>query len=347
MQLSLRLLLVVLAAFLLAACTREPPVYQQQSYVFGTLVDVSIAGESETRARELSNQVLHEFDRLHHTLHAWKPSELARLNEALGRGEKAVVTPELAAILRDAAALSAQSGGAFNPAIGGLIALWGFQNDEFQPVRPDPAALAALLKAAPAMSDLSVENTTVSSRNRAVKIDLGGYAKGWALDRAAAYLREQQVKGALVNIGGNVIAIGERNGQPWRVGIQHPRKPAALASLELRDGEAIGTSGDYQRFFELDGQRYCHIINPAGGYPVQGVEAVTVLIAPGRLAGTLSDVTSKPLFIAGAGGWRAAAAQMGVTQALLVDAQGEIHLTEAMKKRLHFLEKSPIVHEAP
>lgn len=342
-----RFLLILLCLPLLASCAKEPPVYQQQSYVFGTLVDVTIAGETEARARELSNRVLAEFDRLHQMLHAWKPSELSRLNEAIARGQGLPVSPELADILRDAAAFSVQSGGTFNPAIGGLIKLWGFQNDEFPALRPDSAMLAAQVSAAPAMADLQVNNGVAASRNPAVQLDLGGYAKGYALDKAAVYLREQGVKGALVNIGGNIIALGSRNGQPWRVGIQHPRKPAALATLELRDGEAIGTSGDYQRYFELDGQRYCHIIDPRSGYPVQGMEAVTVLIPPGRLAGTLSDVASKPLFIAGVAGWRAAAGRMGISQALLVDAQGQIHLTADFRKRLRFLEKGTALYEVP
>jgi len=343
----LRFLAVFLMLPLLVSCAKETPVYQQQSYVFGTLVDVTVAGEDEARARQLAGQVLAEFDRLHRTLHAWKPSELSRLNEAFARGEKMPVSPELAGLLRDAAALSAQSGGTFNPAVGGLIKLWGFQNDEFAPVRPDPAALAAWVKAAPGMGDIVVGDGHAASRNSAVQLDLGGYAKGYALDLAAAYLRGQGVKGALVNIGGNIIAVGSRGGQPWRVGIQHPRKPSAIATLELRDGEAIGTSGDYQRYFELDGKRYCHIIDPRSGYPVQGVEAVTVVVPPGRLAGTLSDVASKPLFIAGTAGWREAATQMGINEALLIDARGEIHLAAAMKKRLQFTEKTPVVHETP
>lgn len=344
----LRFLTVFLMLPLLASCARETPVYQQQSYVFGTLVEVAIAGEDEVRARQLSSQVLAEFDRLHRTLHAWKPSDLSRLNAAFAQGPgKVAVSPELATLLRDAAAMSARSGGTFNPAIGGLIKLWGFQNDEFAPLRPDPAALAAWVKAAPSMGDIEVIDGYAASRNPAVRLDLGGYAKGYALDLAAATLRARGVKGALINIGGNILAIGSRGGRPWRVGIQHPRKPSALATLELKDGEAIGTSGDYQRFFELDGKRYCHIIDPRSGYPVQGVEAVTVLVPPGRLAGTLSDVASKPLFIAGTAGWREAATRMGIAEALLIDDRGEIHLTAAMKQRLQFTEKVPVVHEVP
>jgi thiamine biosynthesis lipoprotein len=332
-----RILLGLLLLPLLLSCGREAPVYQQQSYVFGTLVEVAIAGESEARAPQLAGQVLAEFDRLHRTLHAWKPSELSRLNEAFAQGRSAPLSAELAALLRDAADLSAQSGGAFNPAIGGLIALWGFQNDEFTPQRPDATQLAALVRANPSLSDLVIGDGEVHSRNPAVRLDLGGYAKGYALDRAAALLRSQGVKGALINIGGNILAIGNRFGQPWRVGIQHPRKPSAIAALELGDGEAIGTSGDYQRFFELDGKRYCHVIDPKTGYPVEGVQAVTVVVPPGKLAGTLSDVASKPIFIAGSANWREAAARMGMEQAMLIDGQGVIHLTETMKKRVRLI----------
>ena len=349
-RITLRFIQATCAIFLmvnLLGCTKAPPIYQQQSYVFGTLVDVTIAGEEEARAKRLIGQVLADFDRIHRTLHAWKPSDLSRLNAAFAQGEKSPISPELTRIIRDAASLSAQSGGTFNPAIGKLIKLWGFQNDEFLPLRPDPLALAELVKAAPGMGDIVVGEGYAYSKNPAVQLDLGGYAKGYALDVAAAYLRAQGVKGALINIGGNILALGDRGGQPWRVGIQHPRKPSAIATLELGDGEAVGTSGDYQRYFELDGKRYCHVIDPRSGYPVQGVQAVTVVIPPGRLAGTLSDVASKPLFIAGAADWRAAASRMGIERALLIDAQGEIYITAALKKRLHFVEKGLLVHETP
>jgi thiamine biosynthesis lipoprotein len=80
---------------------------------------------------------------------------------------------------------------------------------------------------------------------------------------------------ALLNIGGNVMALGSKNGQRWRVGIQHPRQPGPLATIELDDGEAIGTSGDYQRYFEVDGRRYCHLLDPRSGEPVSHTQALT------------------------------------------------------------------------
>jgi thiamine biosynthesis lipoprotein len=125
------------------------------------------------------------------------------------------------------------------------------------------------------------------------------------------------------------------------VGIQHPRKPSPLATLELHDGEAIGTSGDYQRYFEVGGKRYCHLIDPRNGLPVQNVQAVTVL-TQGPRAGVLSDATSKPLFIAGPSGWRAAAQSMNIDAALLIDSAGTVHLTTAMQKRLEFTDKSSL-----
>ena len=329
----------------LTACGKVPTTYQEQGYVFGTLVEVSVYGEDETRARQAVAGVMQEFQRLHDLLHAWQPSALSELNSAFAKGKAIPVAPELAAMLRDAAQLSEQSGGLFNPAIGRLVQLWGFHADEFKPALPDAQQLAALVTAQPRMQDIALvtfrASTLVNSRNRAVQLDLGGYAKGYALDRAAELLKKMGVKNALINIGGNVMALGQHGSRPWRVGIQHPRKPGALATLELHDGEAIGTSGDYQRYFELDGKRYCHLIDPRSGRPVQGVQAATVL-TQGARAGVLSDVTSKPLFIAGEAGWLAAARSMQLQAALLITADGVVHLTPAMQKRIEFTDKAAV-----
>lgn len=326
-------------ALSLSACGGKEPFYQEQAYVFGTQVDVSIYGEDEAKARQAVVLVMHEFQRLHDKLHAWKPSELSELNAAFARGQSMKVSPELAEILKDAAHVSAQSNGLFNPSIGGLIHAWGFQADDFKAVLPNEKEIAALVRANPQMHDLVIGSAEVKSRNRAAKLDLGGYAKGYALDRAAGILKELGIRNALINIGGNVLALGTHGSRAWRIGIQHPRKPGPLATMELHDGEAIGTSGDYQRYFELDGKRYCHVIDPRTGYPVQGVEAVTIL-THGEHAGLLSDAASKPLFITGASTWLDAAREMQLEEALLIDAQGVVHLTAAMQKRLKFTDES-------
>ncbi len=334
------------ATVLLAGCAHPPP-YKQQAYVFGTLVDITIAGEPEAKARQVTDHVLAEFDRLHHELHAWEPGDLQRLNDQLAKSPASgTLAPELAAILQDATRDSAQGDWLFNPAIGNLIHLWGFQSDTFVPHLPDKNEIARLVKANPRLSDVRIEGTHFSSTNPALRIDLGGYAKGYALDLAANYLRSQGVKNALINIGGNIIALGQHDNRPWKVGIQHPRQASAIATLELHDGEAIGTSGDYQRYFELNGVRYCHLIDPRTGWPVQGTQAVTI-IAHGPHAGTLSDVASKPIFIGGASEWRVLADKMAITEVLRIDASGRASLTRTMAARLDWQDKSVPLNIVP
>ena len=333
-------LLFILAALLalpaLTACRPAPPLVQQEAFVFGTRVEVIVAGQPEAEARAATGAVLREFDRLHRSYHAWRPSELSTLNAALAAGKSAEVSEELAAWLREAQALSAAGDRLFDPGIGRLIALWGFQNDEYPAQLPDPAALAAWRATPAGIADLRLDGRRVSSRSPQVAIDFGGYLKGVALDRAAAILRAHGVGNALINIGGNVMALGRKNGEPWRVGIQHPRQPGALATLELADGEAVGTSGDYQRYFEVGGQRYSHLIDPRSGEPAQHTRALTVLIPGGAQAGMRSDALSKPLFIAGAS-WPALAERLGVTHVLRVDADGRLEISAALNARLKFV----------
>lgn len=340
--------MIFFVLLLLGGCTRKEPLYQQQSYVFGTLVDITIYGEPEARAKQLAKQVFTDFDKLHEMLHAWKPGTLSRMNQILAQSPaKAAIAPGMIDIVQDAARYSEMSHGLFNPAIGKLVQLWGFHADTFKPTRPDAKAIDQLVKSNPQMHDIVIDGIEFYSKNPDVQLDLGGYAKGYALDLAASYLRAQGVKSALINIGGNIIAIGRHGERPWRVGIQHPRAPGAIAALDLQDGEAIGTSGDYQRYFMLDGKRYCHLIDPRTGHPVQYVQAVTVIAPPGPKAGTLSDVASKPIFISGLDGWRQAARDMGIAEAMLIDRKGDIYLTGAMKKRLRFSEKPSALHETP
>ena len=340
----MRLFLISLFIFLVG-CTKPEPLYNTQSYVFGTLVDISIYGETELAAQEISNHIIRDFQALHNRLHAWRPSELKSLNRAFALGKIPVtIKPDLALMIADATQLSVQSKGAFNPAIGGLIQAWGFQQDEFKPTDIDENKLKSLVQANPQMTDIVIENGKIFSNNQHVQLDFGGYAKGYALDLAIINLRKQGVKNALINIGGNIIALGKHGEKPWRVGIQHPRKPNAIAVLNLDSGWAIGTSGDYQRYFDVDGKRYCHIIDPATGYPVQGTQAVTVLIPPQSHAGVMSDVASKPIFIAISDSRAEAAKSMGVENFLIIESTDKIGVSVAMAKRITWLDKVAAKH---
>jgi thiamine biosynthesis lipoprotein len=311
--------------------------YRASSYVFGTIVQITVLDADAALASAAVGRVFKEFDRMHRDLHAWKGGELVALNQAIARGEvKIRTTPEIVALIRQARDLSAKSGDLFNPAIGKLVGLWSFHRDKPGGPVPDPADIVRLVSVHPRMSDLKVEGDEVTSGNRAVQLDFGGYAKGYALDRAATLLREDGISSALINVGGNAMALGRHGGRPWKVGVDAPRGAGLMATLELNDGDAVGTSGDYRRYYEIGGKRYAHIIDPRSGYPVAGVESVTVLVTAGPGAGALSDAASKPIFIEGVKGWRQAAARIGVSRAMLVDSDGVVHVTPELKAHLHF-----------
>ena len=342
-QIRLRSTLLLLVVFLLTACGKAP-LHYQESFVFGTRVEILVAGLEEARAQSAASAVLREFDRLHRTYHAWHPSELSELNAALADGKALDVNEEMAMLLGDAQRRSAQGGGLFDPGIGRLIQIWGFQSSDFAAVLPDPARIADWRNNRAGIAALKVDGLRISSSSPNVAIDLGGYLKGYALDRAASILREQGATNALINIGGNVMALGNKNGNAWSVGIQHPRQPGPLATLKLLDGEAIGTSGDYQRYFEVDGQRYCHLLDPRKGEPVMHTRALTVLVSQRPAAGTVSDAASKPLFIAGES-WPEMAGRLEIDQILRIDAQGTIEVTPRLRSRLQFTSKPENLRE--
>jgi thiamine biosynthesis lipoprotein len=331
--------LLVLALACVQCAASPAAEYRASSYVFGTLAQITVFGDDPTALQRAAAGVFREFDRMHRDLHAWQPGELMALNEAIARGEKDIATTaEIAALIANARRFSERSGDLFNPAIGKLVALWSFQRDRPGGPVPEPSEIARLARARPRMEDLTVLGNRVTSSNPEVRIDFGGYAKGYALDRAADILRDAGIRNALVNVGGNILALGRRGDTPWRVGLEDPRGPAGeahlLGTIELADGEAIGTSGDYRRYYVVDGKRYAHIIDPRSGYPATGVRSVTVVVSPRPGAGALSDAASKPLFIAGASGWREAAEKLGITQALLVDDEGRLHVTPELAQRL-------------
>lgn len=325
---------LLLLQSLLSGCARNENTYRTQGNVFGTLVEVSIYGESQERASLLSARVLNEFDRLHHKFHAWQPGMLTALNDSIARGEPFQADAEMVELLKSATDLAERSGNLFNPAIGHLIRLWGFQSSDITPHGPSREEIKHWVDANPRLSDLRYDGTIVSSRNKAVMIDLGGYAKGYALDRAARILRDAHVTAALINIGGNILAIGQPGDRPWKVGIRDPRGEGTIAALDLHDNEAIGTSGDDQRYFMKDGKRHPHIIDPRTGETIDLVASVTIIISGGNDVGLRSDGNTKPLFICGPLHWREMAQRLGLNEVFLIGADRKVEMTPAMRERL-------------
>ena len=321
----------LLAVWGLLACSRAPEPVVAEVYAMGTLVQFSLYGASPAQAATAirdNDAWLQAFGR---DGWAFGAGELARLNAALGRGACMRVSPDLASQISRARALTVASGGRFDPAVGRLVALWGFDRaprDPDQPF-PQPAEIRALLPLPP-MAEVTVSPTGEVCGPRGLFIDLGGIGKGYAVDRVVADLARRGIPAALVNAGGNLKTLGEPPGRPWRIGIRDPFKPGVMASLRLDAGEAVSTSGDYERMFDYHGQRYHHILDPHTGLPVRGLHAVTVIHPEAALA----DAASTALFVAGPDAWHAVAARLGVKRALVVREDGGVEMTPAMVPRV-------------
>jgi thiamine biosynthesis lipoprotein len=333
-----RALLAALLLFALAGCERAPEVHQHTFFAFGTLVELSVADPDPKRAARAAEAVEQAFHDYHRLWHAWHPGPLVDLNRALAAGAGAVPEPSIRTLLERAAPLAEQSGYRFDPAIGGLVALWGFHGDTL-PEGPPPGAeaLRDWREHKPSLADLYWDEGRLFSRNPALQLDFGAFAKGYAVDQAIARLRALGIDNAIVNAGGDLRAIGRRPDRPWRIGIRHPRNPEVLASIAVEGDESLFTSGDYERFFEHEGQRFHHILDPFSGRPAAGTTSVTVLHGDA----TTADAAATALFVAGPEHWQEVARAMGLRHVMLIDTGGVAHLTPAMAARVRFEAAAP------
>ena len=333
-RLYLALPLLVMATFLVTACSKKPQLYRGSVFTFGTIVDYSIAEADPAVAQRAINAIQQDLDYMHVAFHAWHPGPLGRINQLLATTGTFTANPSVLPLIQESRQLSIESQGLFNPAIGHLIKAWGFQSDEGNDdhAPPDPAEIKAWLAKKPQMTDIVIKNIQMRSTNPAVRLDLGAVAKGYAVEKIIEHLQELGIKNAIINAGGDIKAIGEHpDGRPWYVGITHPRqKDAVLAGLDVMPGESVFTSGDYERFFTYQGKRYDHIIDPRTGYPANQTESVTVISS----SATRADAAATALFIAGPSQWPTIAKAMHIKYVLLIDAHGHGEATPAMLKRL-------------
>jgi len=329
-----RHILITAAVLMLAACGQDVPVERTSTlFVFGTKVEITVRGQNATRIKTATARLTQDFARMQKDWHAWKPGELSALNSAFANGESTVVSPFLLPLIKQAKTLYDLSDGTFNPAIGAIIGAWGFHADtKPQGGLPDLAAIRAMTARKPAMTDVKIDGNRVSSSNPLVQLDFGGFAKGVALDHAEQVFKGLGIENALINAGGDINTLGDGGDRPWQVGIQNPKSRGIIATLRLNPGEDVYTSGNYERFREIDGVRYAHIIDPRTGMPVNRIVSATVL----AYSGALADGAATALTVAGPDDWYRIARKMGIKSAVLVDDRGTVYLNPALKTRLTF-----------
>ena len=325
---------LLLSMALLAACgNTHDPVFHDQYLAFGTLIEVTFYGVDQAHAETVSTEIEQQFMAWHKDWHAWEPGLLTETNAQLATLQPFTLDPALLPLLGEANRLSRLSNHLFNPAIGKLIALWGFQGNPLpEGVRPDPARIERWLEQTPTVDDVSIDGTQITCKNPQFAYDLGAFAKGYAIDRLIEHLRQRGVDNAIINTGGDLHAIGTHGERPWNIGIRQPRKDGILARIRTSGDTSIFTSGDYERLFEVDGKRFHHILDPRTGYPATGTSAVTVVHENAATA----DAAATALFVAGADEWQAVARRMGIDRVLLVDNNGVIHMTPAMQNIVSF-----------
>jgi thiamine biosynthesis lipoprotein len=341
-----RLGLALAVAALLLGCAREPLETRARFLAMGTLVEVTVYDFPEAEAWAAIEEVETLFEELEGRWDPWGDGELGRLNAALAAGEAVAPSPALGALLARAAELDRSSGGLFEPSIGALIRLWGFGSEELAPTAPPPpSALADALAGVTPLPAL-IGDDGVLAGAPGTAIDLGGFAKGEAVDLAVAALRARGIRNAIVNAGGDLRAIGHHGDRDWRIAVRSPRGEGYLATIEIGGDESVFTSGDYERFFMFEGRRYHHILDPRDGYPTEGTTSVTVLGTEAASA----DAAATALFVAGPEDWPGVAAALGIDQVMLVDADGVVHLSPAMRERVqvtHPDEREIRVRELP
>ncbi|MFH1477605.1 MAG: FAD:protein FMN transferase [Verrucomicrobiota bacterium] len=262
----------------------------------GTLGSVSLSASEANRMGEATAIVTNVLSNLEKRCSVYRlESELSRLN-AQGANRPLPVSRELREILALAKAYGDLSGGAFDVTIGPIMKLWGFNQNRIpaNPLTPDQ--IRPFLDKI-GYRHIVLSNDTVCLDQADIQVDLGGIVKGYAVDRCCAELLNRGLSNALVNFGGNMRALGApAKDRAWKIAVRNPFRPdQSLGTLCLSNGQAVATSGNYERFVTLHGRRYGHIMDPRTGFPASGMAGVTVLAQTAADADALSTM----LFVQG------------------------------------------------
>ena len=292
--------------------------------IMGTRIQVELWSEQPAAGEAAIDAVMAEMQRIDAAMSTYKPdSELSRLNARAAQAP-VPVGAELFGLLQTAMEFSRITDGAFDVTYASV----GFMYDFRAHKRPTEQQIrAALPEVNYRLVKLDAKSRTVSYGRAGMRIDLGGIAKGYAVDRGIAILQARGIRHALVTAGGDSRVIGDRFGRPWIIGIRHPdRKDEIIARLPLVD-TAISTSGDYERFFDEDGQRYHHIIDPRTGHSASAVRSATILAD----TATRTDGLSKTAFVLGAERALQIYAKLGDVDAVLVTPDGKVHYSAGLE----------------
>jgi FAD:protein FMN transferase len=298
--------------------------YSRDEAIMGTAIRFELWSNSRSTAEAAMAAVMAEMHRIDRAMSPHKPdSELSRINQYAAQ-QAVPLSEEMFMLISRAVDYSAMSDGAFDITYAAIGQLYDYR----ERIQPSAAQINAT-RAAVGYRHLLLNATTRTLRFavNGVRIDLGGFAKGYAVDQGAAILKQHGIGHGIVTAGGDSHIVGDRGGRPWMIGIRNPRgaEGDVIAVLPLED-TALSTSGDYERYFDANGVRCHHLIDPATGRSPTGVHSVSI-VAPNGLA---SEAFSKCVFVMGLEkGLRLIEAQSGV-DAVVIDATGALHYSSGL-----------------
>lgn len=279
-----------------------------------TVVSIRVyEGDGRDQVERIVEAAFAEIERLEGILSGWvSTSDISRINDAAG-GNPISVSPETWQVILSTQEFSRLTEGAFDITIGAVMRLWDFQSTEAHV--PDETAIQTSLRlVGPQQVLLDSVNVKIGLRKRGAAIDLGGAAKGYAVDKAIAVLKEWGVKAAMVDAGGDIGLLGRKSrDETWKIGIRHPRLPGEIIEVLEVDSGAVATSGDYERFFLQNNIRYHHILEPYTGMPARGAVSVTILANTALEA----DILATAVFVLGPEKGMALIEQLGGVEGII------------------------------
>lgn len=320
--------LLTLALLLAAARGQEEEAalqlrQRQAARIMGGDLLIEVLGPDVAALDSALDAALVEIRRVEDLVTDWRPSPVRTLNEAAGQGPQPV-PPELARLIARALECARLTGGAFDPTWAGVGRLWDMKRQP--PVVPDAAAIkAALERVGWQRVTVDLERSTVDLP-AGMRLGLDGISQGYAADMAMAVLMRLGIRHALVNLSGDIKALGRKQGKPWQIAIKHPRERERVLAVIPISNACLTTSGDYERFFEHEGKRYHHIIDPRTGWPSTGAMCATV-IAPDA---TWADALDTALCVLGPEEGLKVVASVPRTEALIVGMDGKVHVSKGL-----------------
>jgi thiamine biosynthesis lipoprotein len=333
-----RALIFVFIIIFISGCGKKE--YSKVEFLMDTVVEIKVYHKKKAEAEKAINSSMEEMKKVEQKMSCFfSGSEVSRINKDAFLEEKKgsllvegwiPVSDELFSLLKESVLLSKLTKGCFDITIYPLWKIWKFEGENIEV--PSKEKIERVLELV-AYKNMILQNGKISFAKKGMGIDLGGIAKGYAVDAAIKVLKDKNINSAIVNAGGDMYVLGRKQGKSWRIGIRHPRREGEiLGTIEVED-KAIVTSGDYERFFFSGGKKYHHIINPKTGYPADECQSVTIVAKEA----TFADGLATGIFVLGPKEGMALIENLEGVEGIIVNKEGDVSVSSGLVSKIEYV----------